>query len=534
MMIIYAVLLFGLIVFVHELGHFIFARIFDVKVLVFSLGFGKAIFKYKKGETEYKICIVPLGGYVKMLGETTQDEEIAPEDIYRTFQEKKWWQKNLIIIAGPLANLIFAIPVYFIVSLYSHTAEASVIEYLTTGSPAEKAGIHEGDSIVSINNTSVFVWEDIQTGMPSPTNGECLPIILKLKRFPDSRLDEVKVLPEKKGYSDLLGDHVEKCVIGIAALPKDTRIGLAGKSEKLKSGDKILKADDKNITRYYELIYYMEKGAKKLSVQRDDKTTDVIIEETERQQLLPILRHGGMLISSVDKHSVSSDIGINELDYIEKVNGKAVTGPFEFVSELKSLQEGADIKLDVYRDGELINKSFKLSKEIKDNKYTGMKDTTVKWGGKFYFDYSVESQKAQRSSPFLYSVKYSLEETWDMSVLTYKGLYYLITGKLSAKSLGGPIMVFDISKKAAEHGVKVFLSVMAMISINLGLINLLPIPVLDGGHILMYTLEGVRRKKIDRKVREVATMAGFIFLMLVMAFAVFNDVNRYFSLFLGQ
>jgi regulator of sigma E protease len=154
----YAILLFGLVIFVHELGHFLVARYFKVKIFTFSLGFGSALLSWRRGETEYRISMVPLGGYVKMLGENTPEEEIPPEDLPRSFSFKPWWQKCLIVLAGPAMNIVFAFLIYIGISFFNYTSDATIIEFISAVGPARNSALHEGDRIVAINGQRTAVW----------------------------------------------------------------------------------------------------------------------------------------------------------------------------------------------------------------------------------------------------------------------------------------------------------------------------------------------------------------------------------------
>ncbi len=527
----YAILLFGLVIFVHELGHFLVARRFNVKIFVFSLGFGSSLVSWRRGETEYRISAVPLGGYVKMLGENTPEEEIPLEDIPRSFQAKVWWQKCLIVLAGPVMNILFAILVYLGISFFNYTSDATVIEFISPDGAAQKAGIREGDRVVAMNGTPTAVWEDVQNNLPEPVNGACAPLTVTVNRWPSGAPEEVVVKPEKRRYADVLGDQTERCVMGIAALPRDSRLAFTGPVEQFRSGDLLRAVDGRPVTRWYEAVTLLTPAAHAVQVERDGKRVELSLSAEESAQAAAVMRHGGMLIGQVDDGSVAKKADIQPGDLIVEANGIATVAPFEFVSELKKAKEGDTVKIALYRGGERIEKEIVIAIDSKDNQYTGQKETSVRWGAQFLFNYDIEPTQARRADPVSYSLRYAVGEAWNISVLTVKGMYYLVAGKLSAKSLGGPILVFDISQKAAERGMKVFLSVMAMISINLGILNLLPVPVLDGGHMVMYAWEGLTRRKIPPLVKEWSLRVGVALLMGLMVFAMFNDISRYISIF---
>ena len=528
-----ALVLFGLVIFVHELGHFLAARLFKVKIFVFSLGFGSALVSWRRGETEYRLSAVPLGGYVKMLGENTAEEEIPPEDLPRSFSAKEWWQKVIIVFAGPLTNIVFAMLIYFIVSFFNHTSDATVVEFISPGGPAAQTSLREGDRVLAVNGRSTAVWEDLQNALPLPVAGECLPVEVLVARWPSGDAETVPVSPEKRRYADVFGEETDRCIMGIAALPRDTRIALVAPFKGLRNGDIVRAVDGKEVSRFYELTTLLASGARELTIERDGKKMSLPLDATVVADLSAILRHGGMTVGQVDEDSVAERAGIESGDLIVAVNGAPLAAPYEFVSEVKKVREGGTVKISLYRAGEPMEKEFVLSFDSKENQYTGMTESNIRWGARFLFSYDIEPTQASRDAPFLYSARYAVEETANIAVLTVKGMYYLLTNKLPAKAIGGPILVFDISQKAAARGKKVFLSVMAMISVNLGILNLLPVPVLDGGHAVMYTWEGLTRRKIPLRVKEWSLRAGVALLMALMVFAMFNDISRYISIFSG-
>lgn len=535
-MYLFAVVLLGVVVFIHELGHFIFARLFNVKVLAFSLGFGKSIFKWKRGDTEYRISVVPLGGYVKMLGESPEDEKSLEDNEYAyAYSHKKWWQKVVIAFAGPLFNIILAVFVFLFVSFYEYSAPAAIIEFIEPFGAASIAGMAEGDTIVEINGRPVSVWEDIQISMSKIGKNEtlCSETEIKVKKAFSGEVVPYKVAPKKGKYTDVFNEEVIRCELGIARLPKDTSIALVSNFKGLQTGDIVEAVDGVKVNRFYELTELTRKPFRNLSVLRDGTLIEVPVQPEIFYTFLNSIVHGGLVIAKVEKDSVSEKVGIKEGDIIVSLNDRDISVPYQFISSLQEMKQGDSVEIKLIRDKVYQVVKFNVDVEEKDNEFTGMKDKQVKWGARFAFNYDVPEVFAKRANPVLFSLKYSVEQTGNIIGMTFKGFWYLITGKMSSKSLGGPIMIFDISKKAAEAGFKHFLYILAVISINLGIINLFPVPVLDGGYIVMYTLEGVFRKTIPISIKEKMLMFGMILLLLLMVYAIFNDVTRYLSVFLG-
>ena len=261
-------------------------------------------------------------------------------------------------------------------------------------------------------------------------------------------------------------------------------------------------------------------------IQRDKK--EVVVDFPEEMPEKLEIAYGGLAVDSVEKESYSEKVGVKKGDFITAVNGTEVTAPFQFYSIMGKLKEGDRVKLSLIRDGEPLDIEFTASFDEKEDDMTGMRTKKLNWGKDFFdYDKDISEVYARRNNLLTFPVRYAAQEFTGAITMTFKGLAYMISGKVSTKGLGGPIMIFDISKRAADAGFRYFLAIMAIISINLGLINLFPIPVLDGGYVVMYGLEGIIRRKIPSKVKEKALMVGFFLLMALMVFAIFNDFMRY-------
>ncbi|MBP5435089.1 RIP metalloprotease RseP [bacterium] len=528
----FGVLLLGIVVLVHEFGHFIVARLCGVRVEVFSIGFGKALCKLKRGDTEYRISLVPLGGYVKMSGENpseqeeNEDKNIDPDLL---FSHKKWWQKVCIVFAGPLFNILFTAVVLFVVSFFRLTAPSSLIEHVDPNGPAAAAGMVDGDIIVKMGNHEIKVWEDITPPLTELLeNGECREIPVVVNR--DGKLITLNVHPQTDTYKDDFGEEQVRCVLGVVRAPADATIVNLNNYPNLKNGDKILSVDGIEIDRFYKLKKLVEKPFREMKLIRDGKEMTVKFDQ-EGEFKKPELLHGGLIVSSVKKDGYTEKVGIRTGDAVLGINGIEITAPFKFYSEMKKLSSGDPVKLEILRDGERRNIDFTLESETKTDEMTGIASQRINWDAQFAFSYDVPEVMARRGNPVGYVFKYAATETAKMFLLTVKGFWYMISGKLSVKSVGGPIMIFDITKRAAELGADYFLYIMAVISINLGIINLMPIPVMDGGYVVIYTIEGIRRKSISPKLLQRLLTAGMVILFALMALAMTNDISRFFNVF---
>ncbi len=345
------VIVLGVLVFFHEFGHFIMARIFGVGVEKFSLGFGPRLFGKKVGITDYRLSAVPLGGYVKMVGEEP-GEEIDPKDVPISFTHKHVFKKILIVGAGPFFNLVLAVMIFFIIFLVSGIfilkPTAGSVE---KGSPAETAGLIKGDLIESINGKKITDWEEM-AGVISGSNGNNLSISVRR----DGASVTITVLPELKTAKNIFGEDIKRYAIGIAS-----------------AGD-----------------YY----SKKLN-------------------------------------------------------------PFEALYE-------------------------------------------------------------------------SVRQTYKITNLTILSIAKLIQGTVSAKTLGGPLMIAEMAGQQAREGVANLLFFIALLSINLAVLNFLPIPVLDGGHLLFFFIEAAIGRPVNTKMREIAQQVGIFILIVLMIFVFYNDISRIF------
>ncbi len=533
-MYLFGILLLGIVVLVHEFGHFIVARLCGVRVEVFSIGFGRALFKKKIGDTEYRISLVPLGGYVKMLGESTSDVETVDEkEIEFSFSAKKWWQKVLIVCAGPVFNLIFAFLVYMVVACFMFSAPSSVLEFVSRDGAAYAAGISDGDRIIRLNGKPVAVWEDISlAAMPVPESGICGDVSVEVAKAFTGELKTYTVHPKVGKYTDLFGMERERCELGVARVPLDAKIALLKDFPGLKDGDIVLSVDGEAVSRFYELAERVRKPFRKMTVLRGGKEieADFQADGTEKPEFV----YGGLAVSSVEENSYSEKVGVKKGDVIVGVNGSVIQVPFQFYTVMGRLREGDSVKLSILRNREPQVIEFTASFDESENEMTGIRDKRVNWGASFDYNPDIPEVYARRNNLVTFPVRYAAGEMVNVIVTTFKGFAYMISGRLSAKGLGGPIMIFDISKRAAEAGFKYFLAIMAMISVNLGIINLFPVPVLDGGYVVMYGIEGLIGRTIPSKVKERALMVGFGLLVALMIFAIFNDFSRYIPMFFNH
>ena len=436
----------GVLVAFHELGHFLAARWVGVKVLKFSIGFGPKLFGRQVGETEYLVSAVPLGGYVKLFGED-ETEAITPDDRRRSFSHQGLWGKVLIVAAGPGFNFILAYLIFagwlstgaplFVPTFRDLSAD---VEALVPGSPASMAGMEVGDRIVKVNGKDIS------------TKTELLDIISKSKGQPVAlevrRVDQLKTL---------------------TATPI------------LVTGDRA--------------------GG-------DEPQYTIGVEETPP------------LVTSVMQGSPAALAGFKPGDRVVAIEGQVIYTWAQMTTQVREHPQKS-LKLEVLRD----DKRTALTVTPTSEKVT-VNGQTLEVGK---IGISGPDRSLMRSDNAAEAVYQGLEATWGWTELTAIGLYKMIVGDISSKNIGGPLTIANISGEAASQGASSVVFLIAILSINLGVLNLLPIPILDGGHLLFFLIEGILRKPLGERQREVAQQVGLVLLVGVMIFAFWNDLERIFS-----
>jgi regulator of sigma E protease len=424
MPLIYFLIVIGILVFVHEFGHFIMAKRAGVRVEKFSLGMGPKLFGYKKGDTEYVISALPLGGYVKMAGENPDEEPTGAAD---EFQSKSIWQRAKIAATGPLTNILLAfivMPLVFLIGTY--TLGPAKIGYVEKGSPAEQAGFMVGDVIEKINGRNVTDWEKAEMLIAVNPN------------------TDIAVLVER--------DHGKKSLTLRPQLDSEHNIGVSG-------------------------LY-----------------PDFPAEVGELTPGFP-----------------AEKAGLKVNDKIIGFNDKPIHYWNQFSSMVKK-SEGKQLQLTIEREG----------------RHVQITVTPIKHDGQYIIGIKPLVRLVFKRYGFLDSLRLGFNKTLESVDLTFVTLRKLLTFNLSIKTLGGPLMIAQMSGKAAEAGLSSFIFFLAMISISLGILNLLPIPILDGGLVLFLIIEAIRKKPLTRKTMEVAQSIGAVVLIALIAVVSYNDLMRMF------
>lgn len=421
--------LIGVMILIHEFGHYWAARFFDVKVETFSFGFGPRLFGFKKGETDFRFAALLFGGYVKMAGEQPGDESASDP---RSFLQKPRWQRMIIAFAGPAMNVLLAVVILtglFMVRFPKiPTTPAPVVGYVLPDSPAAKAGIQEGDRIVQIENLVDPTWEDIAMKEAASAGH---PLNLWITRNDQRKMVTVTpTLDPKTG-------------IGFAGWGEESEIEIASELPGKPAAEAGLKAGD---------IIVSANGQ---PVRSTPKLREIVTSTAGKPVTLVYSRNG-------QKHTVE-------------------------VTPTLSNGEGAD---------------------------------------RWMIGVLLEPKVVFVKLPFPDALMESVRQNAKSATFIYEFLRGVVERRMSPKSAAGPIGIAQMSGEAAREGPAAYLGLASMLSLNLAIVNLLPVPILDGGVILMLLIEIFMRRDLSLRVKEAALKLGFVFLMAVVAFAIYNDISK--------
>ena len=439
----------GVLIVVHEYGHFLVARLCGVKVLRFSVGFGRPLWIWRRGadRTEWVIAAVPFGGYVKMLDE--REAPVEPHETQRAFNRQSVGRRIFIVLAGPLCNFIFAIAVYAGLYMYGLPEARPVLAEPAAGSIARAAGFRAGDTVRRIDDAPVATWQEMRWRMlQGVLQGEVLRVEVSNER---QEIAELRVDLGALSGADVESDLLE-------------RLGF----------------------RLY------------------------------RPTLPPVL--GGIVAGGAAERA-----GLAAGDRVTHADGRAVDSWDALVQTVRE-RPGKALRLGVERGGE------RLSIEVLPDAVSANGERIGRIGA------APEVPAAHAEKIFvrvqygpLASLARAAEKTWDISVFSLRMLGKMLLGEVSWKHLSGPVTIADFAGQSAQMGWVSYLTFLALISISLGVLNLLPIPLLDGGHLMYYMVEIIKGSPVSERAMELGQRVGLALLLVMMAFAFYNDLNRLFS-----
>ncbi|QSQ27900.1 RIP metalloprotease RseP [Pyxidicoccus parkwayensis] len=535
------IVLLGVLVTVHELGHFLVAKACGVKVLKFSIGFGPKLIGFTKGETEYQIALLPLGGFVKMAGDLPH-EELSPEEASRGFLAQPPWKRGLIVLAGPAFNLIFPVLIYFFVYLGPHQATSTLVGSVTPNQPAAVAGIRPGDRVRSVDGVEVTTFTDMQEAFIGRF-GRPIPVVVER----DGQRLTLEVKPEKVVETSPI-DTVERGQIGVGAASRPALVGVpkgsVAEQAGLRTFDRILTVNGTPVAdeaRLQQAVDKFQPGAPlELVVRRLDAVdAGAVTGRAPRVLKLTVPKQAGeglvalgaepadMFLAIVASGSAAEKAGLKPGDRLLSLDGDSLESFQELAQKLSILKDQPFTLVWRGADGEHKEKLAQAPLPMTDG--MGTKSAPLALGVRGWMPTATDVPPQDEVTVHLGPAAAFKEAALVVPKIVFqmvKVIGGLFTKAVPLSTVGGPIMMYQMASKSAEQGLDSFLNLMAIISINLGVMNLLPIPVLDGFHLLSAAWEGVRRRPIPVRVREVANMVGLALLIMLMLLAVTNDVMR--------
>lgn len=439
----------GVLIVVHEFGHYLVARIAGVKVLRFSVGFGRPLWSRRLGSdgTEFSIGAFPIGGYVKMLDE--REGRVAPEELHRSFNRKSVWRRMAIVAAGPMANLLLAVVLFWALFVSGTDELKPIFGKPFVGSPAELAGIQHGEQVLRVAGEPIRTWQEMRWSL--------------LRRAVDQGAVELEVINERNE-------------VAIRRLEV-----------------KAAKADG-----------WQGDALEKLGL------------TVFRPRIPPV-------IGSVIPGSPAEDAGLRQGDVIVQIADTVVTTWTDVVRRVRESPE-VSISLLVERNGESLSVTVTPERTFERGAVFGRIGASVDESGA-----DLDALLVRVSYDPVVSLQKAVSETWDKSVFSLQMIGKMITGDISLRNISGPVTIADYAGQSAKLGLGYYLKFLALVSISLAVLNLLPVPILDGGHLLYYVLEIIRRKPLSDRAMEIGQQVGMALMLMLMALAFYNDVNRLIS-----
>jgi regulator of sigma E protease len=548
------VLLLGVLIFVHELGHFLVAKACGVRVLKFSLGFGPPVgigrfrLAWKRGHTEYVIAWFPLGGFVKMLGENPEDLAAAagseaataaaafPVDAVESemLNHKPLWQKLAVVFAGPVMNLLLPVFVFVGTLAVGLPRPAAVVGMVESASPAAHAGLRPGDRIVAIDDSPVQWWGDVDDTVRANAGKH---LRLDVDRAGERR--RVGLDPAERSGFDEFG---EVKPVGWAGFGHPRLRALLGVPDAeslahragLRSGDLVTAVAGRPVEDWQEFVAVLgaadPRAELRIDVRRGNGEDAQDLQRTlppgrtlEALGIVP----ASVLVDAVDPGSPAAAGGFEAGDLILSVDGLPV-GSFGSFAEVVRTGGGKPLQLVYARDGEA--RETRVAPElIPTDIGLGIEEPRYRIGIRGAETLALGEVALDRERNPLVSIPRAVSMTVNMTLTFLRGFGKLVTGEVSHKNLAGPIGIAEIAGNAFERGWETYLSIMVLISINLGILNLLPIPILDGGQALLYLVEGVKRSPLSQRTREIVQQVGFTVLVMLMGLAFWNDISRHWA-----
>ncbi|CAN5727075.1 hypothetical protein BH10BDE1_BH10BDE1_29960 [soil metagenome] len=548
------IIMLGVLIFVHELGHFLVAKYFKVRVEVFSLGFGKKLVSFRRGDTEYCLSAIPLGGYVKMFGDDPS-AEISEADRQASFLHKPVGQRIAVVLAGPVMNLFFAFLLYTAISMIGEKAIFPGLGDIEPKSAAATAGFKSGDTLLSINDSTgathkLATWTEVDKLVQTNADSK---LDFSVQRV-NGNVETVSAVPKLIPNPNVLS--LKKEVGGIEGLSFMSRAstiavgsmeGAAGKAG-LRTGDTITKINATPLHRWRDLLMavgtFADQPEITVTVQRgllesfmneekEPKTIDfklTVPAAAKGKTGFAALKAMGfddpeLYLASVEKGSPAMKAGLLPGDLLTSIDGTSVAKFDEVMSKIRTFKGDKSLHFTVLRNEKPVEIDV-IPNVKKRMNGSGQEESRFEVGIRpMIIDDNVQTVDLTTGN-ILEAMERGVVRSAETSAMVVMGLVRLIQGEVSSKNVGGFLSIGQMAKSSWGRGAADFLFSMAMISINLFILNLLPVPVLDGGHLIFYSIEAVRGAPLSMQKMEFAQRIGAALLVGLMVFALFNDVSR--------
>ncbi|MFM8313173.1 MAG: RIP metalloprotease RseP [Deltaproteobacteria bacterium] len=541
------VVLLGGLIFFHELGHYSVAKLFGVKVEIFSLGFGKKIFSRQIGETQYCLSLIPFGGYVKLMGDDPY-KGVPAHEAERAFCTQKLYKRFLIVAAGPISNLLLAYVLFSVVFFAGQPMVANRIGNVAIHSSAWEAGLRAKDTILEVDGTPVSNWHEIEDSL-KPLVGKKIDLKIEREKTVLKVPIEVSKIRGKNAYGE---DADMGGIKGLNPNPLEPVIGISDPKSLafaagLRTGDTITKIENRSILVFGDLnealiSVWADKKPISISFKRKptpdakdvaEQTVSLNLSKLPKENLdlgagtLLGIYPSELFVRQLSPGSPAEKGGLKVGDRVVSLGDKPVYS-FEEIVEYVQGQggKGEEARLAVEREGQTVPLSLKTIETHQEDPISNQKVKKHMIGLSPWAIYHEPDYVIFQIREPLALIKRAVHETNDLAEKMVVSLVKLASGHISVKNLGGPVLIASVAGKSLDAGIVPFLQMMALISINLFLLNLFPVPVLDGGHLLFFVLEAIKGKPVSIRTMEIANQIGMVFILMLVGLTLFNDITR--------
>lgn len=508
------IIFLGPLIFFHELGHFFFARFFGVRVEVFSIGFGPKIFKHVRNGTEYAISAIPLGGYVKMFGDDPFSETpLTEEEKKVAFNCKSKFARFWIVFGGPLANLLLAYGLYVGLLAGGEKVPETKVGVVTEKSILYTAGLRTGDVLVGINDEKILSFDDFNI------KGS------KIEKISVKRADQKIDMTVDMGLEAFIDEFVS--LVSVVKKPIVTNakgeryiLSLTQKPSDFSKSFEELTSEFKG-TAY---LYQFKEVEDKVVI---DSATESLVSAEANKNLSDIIIGLGfypvdLTVKNIVMASPADKAGLKKGDILVKLEGTPLRSFEELRTTLQTFEDGKTVTVTILSEGVEVAKQ--LTPEVKEIDKKKVKIIGIESAVEYIAPKLIIAKEDNIGAAFLGA----FTRTWDGIVKTFNGYKKLITREVSLNNIGGPLAIGKVASDSFNISLSMFFRLMAIISINLGVINLFPIPVLDGGHIMFLIFETINGGPLSRRKLEIAQRMGISVLFFLIFIALFNDITRLF------